>query len=78
VGKVRAMENTTKQVGLELADLTRFAEHRGFKCEDLVSVDRILIPKARHARLVAHHRITQPPLPFEPTCSWVIDPLRGV
>jgi len=73
-GKERAMENVAQRVGLELEDLARFAEYRGFKCEAITAIDRLAIPKAKSARHEAYMKINQPslfpPIDRSPVSWW--------
>jgi len=66
-GRLRGEENVRARVGLELEDVKRFAEHRGFKCEELKAIDRVAIPDAQNARMAAHIALTQYDLFDEPS-----------
>lgn len=57
-----AQANTLRLIGLNAADLKRFADAHGRNPKDLTVIDRLKTPNARHARIQAREKILQPDL----------------
>jgi len=61
-GLARARENVAKEIGLRAEDLIAFSEATKRDPRDLIVVNRLRTPNARHARRLAKTKLSQPDL----------------
>lgn len=64
-GETLAISNVRAGIGLAHADLALFADKHRLRCEEIVAIDRLIVPDAEHARELAYLKLHQLELPFE-------------